>query len=91
MGAVLLVFLLGMAYVGGAATESWWGALEFVFLGLVFYAAGCKERQMGKSAMTPGQRAKQLVDQLCNDPEVWLTHGMPGECGAEVLRGVPRA
>lgn len=28
--------------------------------------------------MTPMQRAEELIDKLCNDPEMWATHGMPG-------------
>ncbi len=35
--------------------------------------------------MTPMDRAKELVDDLCNDPEVWATHGMPGETKLAII------
>ena len=25
----------------------------------------------------PSERAKKVIDELCNDPKVWLTHGLP--------------
>lgn len=27
--------------------------------------------------MTPNERARKVINELCNDPKVWLTHGLP--------------
>jgi len=29
--------------------------------------------------MSPMERAEDIINRCCDDPEMWATHGMPGE------------
>jgi Cft2 family RNA processing exonuclease len=36
--------------------------------------------------MTAGQYADKVIEELCADPRVWATHGMPNETKMAIIR-----